>query len=183
MAEGTPQARSERHRYASRLATPFLLVLALCACNVATPPRIASTGMAGDHAIAFVRPEGAVGLRANFAESLSDGLRDSGVTLSADGPLIADFSIAKRDAREGLADPAAQQEGVAVNWDSAPRNRRIFDRCSAERLRATLVLFDRTDGSVAWRGSGELEACTIGKAQVEAMANALVADMRASRTR
>ncbi|KLI62811.1 hypothetical protein [Aurantiacibacter marinus] len=110
-----------------------------------------------------------------FGQILAEKLPGHSILLTDTAPVIAEFAISARDAGGGLADPAAST-GDTVAWESRPRNRGRFDNCEAQRLRATLLLVSRVDGSVVYRGVGESETCAAGGQEMADLADILISD-------
>ena len=171
------------------IAFPALLAASLLsACAVSTPVSIASTsGQLPPQAAVQVAPvEEDNSLRATFATALKNALASQiaslGSASNSTAPVIAEFAIAMRDAKTGVADPA-ESDAAAIAWESRPRNHHIFDNCSAQRLRATLVLLNREDGQMLYRGVGEADACNYSNAQMAELARALVTDAQGTAAR
>ncbi|MEO0463182.1 MAG: hypothetical protein AAF127_08630 [Pseudomonadota bacterium] len=98
--------------------------------------------------------------------------------MADDAPLLADYSMALGDAANGvLRGKGRYTEGKQEqDWITSPRRKRRFDKCEAQRLRGTLVLYDRASGQKVYRGSGEAVECEFGDAEIAALAQQLVDD-------
>lgn len=134
--------------------------------------------MVGAKRVSFARPKESNGISARFATALAEALQNNGIALADDAELVADTSIAQSDALSGIVRGEGAQAASAENqdWLVEPRERGRFDKCSAQRLRATFVLYSRTTGSVVYRGSGEAVECDFGDTDLDIFAQALVAD-------
>lgn len=156
--------------------------LALTACAVSTPLTVESTVEptgTRDVAIALSMPDQAEpAIRREFASALSDALANQNVSMSDAGNLLADFAIANGSAAVGVQLTPDREAGdtAETRWISAPRARERFDECDARVLRGTLVLINRMDGAMVYRGKAAMTECEFGTADVDALAQALVAD-------
>lgn len=158
------------------------LALALSACAVSTPLTIDSTaersGTRGS-VIALVMPEPSEPtFRREFASALANALAAQNIAVSDDGDLLADFAIASGSAAIGaqLTPNRENSDTAETQWISAPRARKRFDECEAQILRGTLVLINRADGAMVYRGKAAMTECEFGQSDVDALAGALVAD-------
>ena len=135
-------------------------------------------GFEENRRVALAPVEDRSGLQRQFATALSEALTGQGLGLSPEARLIADFSVAQSAASAGIVrgEGATGPDAVDEDWLTAPREKRRFDKCEAQRLKATLVLYNRTDGSVAYRGSGEAIECAFDEADLKQFAQALVVD-------
>lgn len=169
----------------STFAATLGLALGLASCAITTPVAIASTtgALPAGHAIELAPAETSHSTRARFATALEEAFRTHSVAIADGAPAIADFAFSSHDATSGVADPARQTAEGEIPWESHPRKRSPFDKCSAQRLRATLLLLSREDGSILYRGVGEADVCELGDEQVSALAEALVSDALASGVR
>ncbi len=114
-------------------------------------------------------------LRAEFAGALADALSADSVIMTATAPIIVEFAISARDADAGIADPASSAADN-IAWESRPRPRSRFDDCRAIRLRATLLLLDRAEGTIRYRGVAEKDVCDYTEPDLAELAAALVSD-------
>jgi hypothetical protein len=155
-------------------------VLALSACAVSSPLEIRSrgAGLQPGMPVSLVRPEEDTGLNARFASAVERALTDRSLVLVEDARFIADISVARRDASSGIirGEGTRPVEGQEPDWLVRPRDKERFDKCKAQRLRATLVIYDRSNGSVAYRGSGQAIACGFDDSDLAEFAQNLVAD-------
>ena len=150
---------------------------AMAGCAVTTPASITSTEGAmpagSSVRMAASAPDGS--LRTAFATALEQSLQTHGVVLDADGGMIAEFGIAARSAQTALANPDASTP-EAIVWESLPAESHWYDECAVIRLRATLVLLDREAGTISYRGVAESDVCAYSQADLQQLANLLVAD-------
>ncbi len=160
------------------LGVAFAVPLASCA--VTEPLTITSTGgesgLARGVAVALNMPDDPSSQRGRFAEALGEAMAARSVQIADDAPLLADISIARGDASGGVINGPGNPATSEQDWIATPRRDRRFDKCEAERLRATLVLYDRASGAIAYRGSGTATQCGFADADIAAMAQGLVDD-------
>ena len=180
--------RKLTHAYQDALGRAGLilaLAASLTACAVSSPLSVTSTGAGfeSNRRVALTAAEDPASLQARFTASVSQALSDQGLALDADAPLTADISVSQNTASSGIvrgegskAEDTQNAGEPEQDWLTAPREKRRFDKCEAQRLRATLVIYNRADGSLAYRGSGEATECGFGEADLAAFAQALVAD-------
>lgn len=177
-----------RTRWAAARAGVVLAgsALALCACSVSSPLAITSTGEGLERgaSVAFAPVEDAAPLEARFTATMENALASQSILLAENANLIAQISAAQSNASNGLlsGDWAATNDEDDQNWIAQPRRDRPLDRCNAQRLRATLTIYDRATGEVVYRGASEAIECSFGDEALDAFAQGLVADaMRAKR--
>jgi hypothetical protein len=164
---------------------------ALAACAVSAPLDLRSTGAGATSLseITLASPaEPETGDRAQFADALTQAFARHGLRSAAAAQVVADFAFAISPAGDGIVagDPQSTNRGVAtqgaadaepqLNWLAQPRRARRFDQCAAQRMRATLVLFDRGNGQQVYRGQASQIECGFTDADIAAMADALVKD-------
>ncbi|MFU7527011.1 hypothetical protein [Qipengyuania sp. ASV99] len=161
--------------------------LILCACSVSSPlavRSIASDGLAPEAQIAITLPDdGSAPLTHQFAKALIAALETSGMEISPDGRLIADYAVSVSPAQIGLREAGGTTE-VPTNqpeWIAEPRPRKRFDECDAQQLRGTLLLIDRSTGQTLYRGQGAATECEFGEDKIRELAVKLVADLAARR--
>lgn len=170
---------SQSRRFSANVAALCSAAL-LSACAVHSPPAIhASTGAAqGVSSVEFVSDASDAGLRKQFGEALAASFQAHGFSSEKGAASVADYSIGLRPASTSLDGHNAND---AAQVRSASRGKVWTDRCEAQRLRATLVVYRRSDGSPAYRGEAESQDCDISDATVNALAELLVQDMLGSR--
>ncbi|WP_340589200.1 hypothetical protein [Erythrobacter alti] len=178
MEEPTPDLATSVRRKSRRIVVlASVLAPLLAGCTVTEPPSIISTmgRLPEGHAVQMPEVEADGSLRASFGRALDAALATHSIETTSEAPLVAAFAIAVRDGQTGVADPAASN-AESVIWESTPRPNGLFDNCDGERLRATLVLLDRSDGEIVYRGVGESTECEIGEDDIVDLANVLVVD-------
>ena len=114
-------------------------------------------------------------MRRTFAEALEAELLKQNVTFQENAPVIAEYSIAVRQADTAIAD-GSTASGEEIAWLSKGRKRRNLDRCDALRVRGALMLVDRASGAVIYKGSADVDTCAASDALVGSLATALVRD-------
>lgn len=156
------------------------LALLVAACAVSSPLEITSTGPGLDRgqSVALSLPEDTESLRGRFAAALAQALEAEAVRIAPDAPILADFSVAQSVATAGVirgeGQPIEGNEGQ--DWYAEPRKERTFDKCEAQRLRATFVLYDKATGELAYRGSGVAIECDFDAEALREFADGLVAN-------
>lgn len=164
--------------HALRSGLVVSLALAAGACAVASPFAVQSTGsLSAVSAVAMPAEASAGGERAQLHTSLLRAFADRSVSVSADGRYLAEYSVSVRDAEGGLTtatSPVRSED--EIDWKAQPRDAKLFDGCTAQRMRATLVLMDRQTGTMAYRGEGEATACQFSGDDIAEVARQLVRD-------
>lgn len=159
-------------------ALAAILAMMTSACAVTSPLAIDSTGdgitSAGKVALAVSNDEKSE-RRARFAGALGEAFADRSIPVAADGGYVADYAISLGEAADGVVRGEAKA-GTEPDWLATPRSAGRFDKCDAQRMRGTLVLFDRASGEVIYRGSASRIECGFDDGDIDAMADALVAD-------
>lgn len=152
-------------------------------CTVPSDITLSSVAepVAAQGAVAMAQEDSEDGTRATFAAALRKSLQVSSVAIADDAPLILEFSVSQRDAETGIADPLAPGTRD-VTWQSDERKSKLFDGCGVTRLRAGLLLVERASGTIAYRGTGDMDTCAVTDGQVRQLAQALVADAQAKGT-
>lgn len=108
-----------------------------------------------------------------YKEALEQSFRGRGFSIATDGRYVADFAISARASNSAIA--VVKDTDQEVAYVSAARKRKFLQECDGERLRATLIVFDRSDSSVAFRGMRESDVCEVTETAVSVMADELVA--------
>jgi hypothetical protein len=160
---------------------PIIAVIAgmLGACSVAQPLDMQSVSknlMRGGLSLTVEQADAGTD-RGRFGGALRDAFAMQGMASTPGGGLIADYAYALTDASAGVAN--GEIKSGEIDWISAPRDSRRFDKCDAKRMRGTLVLFDRATGAQVYRGSASRIDCAFAAADMAEMAQALVKDAMA----
>ncbi len=178
MARQKPDLAASAWRKGARvLALGAVLAPLLVGCTVTQPTSIISTTgqIPQGNAVQLPSIETDGSLRATFGRALDAAMAAQSIEITDDASVVAAYAVAVREARTGVADPAASTEEEVI-WESQPRPGGIFDICDAQRLRGTLVLLDRASGEVVYRGVGESTSCEFDEAELVTLAEVLVAD-------
>lgn len=157
------------------LAVPALL----SGCAVATPISVTSIGQGADQSqpLLLASDDTDTGLRAEFRAALAQALADHGFTQADTASQLADFSVSVRAADGGLTTKEGEAKSAdQVNWTAEPKNSDWLDKCEPQRIRATLVIYDRANGDVRYRGEGEAIDCRFDAPFIRALADRLVRD-------
>lgn len=161
--------------------------LVLCSCAVSSPLVVRSSvglAVAPDAQIAIAPPEeGSAPRSRQFAAALIAALQARGMDVSPEGQLIADYAVSVGPAAIGVQQTGGSQDAQSAQpeWIAAPRPRRRFDACDAQRLHGTLMLIDRLTGATLYRGQGAATECEFGEDKIRELAEKLVADFAARR--
>lgn len=179
-----PHCGMENRKLSFPYAIAGVCALLLSACSVSTPLAVSSsrselgTGLTSGASIALVTVENPSSLKGRFAAALKQALANNSIAISDGAALLADYSIAQSNASGGIL----RGEGEKVesdeqqDWAAAPRPDGNFDECEAQRLRATFVVFSRTDGRVTYRGTSEAIECSFDNSALAEFAESLVKD-------
>lgn len=168
---------------AVRVALGALLGLSASACAVTQPIAVVATDLPGnptqidavDMTIAD-KPEASN----RFGQALVSAFADAGVARTATAGLVADYGLSLAPASTAIVDkpretdpanPAAPARTIVL-----PRKGSPLDKCAAQRMKATLSLFDRATGELRYRGEGSAIECAFAPDDEAAMAAALVSD-------
>lgn len=176
--------RNVRSLSAQRLALAAAL-LCVSACAVSAPVTVRST--LGDNArapssVALALPDEAGGtMKHQFGAALQSAFGEQGVAISQDAGLIADYAISMGPADIGVQRPQDPQKRLESDpeWIAPPRRARRFDECEAQEMRGTLLILNRAQNAVAYRGQGTVVECGFEDQHFRELAAGLVADYRA----
>jgi hypothetical protein len=156
------------------------LLPALAGCAVSSPFAIQSTGAGPQRetSITLASAAEADSTRGHFARALEQAFAARSVRVAEGAPLLADFSATVSLAQSGVLRGKGDtvEASAEPDWIAAPRRPRRFDKCDAQRLRATLVVYDRANGAITYRGSGEGTDCAFDDGAIADLADRLVAD-------
>ena len=153
----------------------------LSACAVSSPLQVTSNGAGAAPRSGVELPDLAeepAEERRAFANALQRALVAQSVRVAAESPLLAEYSFSIGEATGGTVAGKGDDvtAGAEPDWIAEPRNKHWLDRCDAQRMRGTLVLFSRTDGSIVYHGEASQIACSFSDEDITALSNALVAD-------
>ena len=154
--------------------------LSLAACSVSSPLAITSTGDGVEQGsrLSLIIPQDAAPLETRFAAAVERALSSQSIGLADKSTLIAEITAAQSEASSGFlgGDWAQAVDEDNQDWIARPRRDRPLDRCKAQRLRATLTVYDSATGTLAYRGSGEAIECSFEEQALVEFAEELVAD-------
>lgn len=159
---------------ATTFTAPLLLgVMSLSACAVKQPLAIQSTGQALSAAstISLVEVADASAQQVSMQAAIGKAMVRHSLTITPNAPLLAEIAATERPAAVGLARDKAE-----VDWNSEPRKQKWLDKCAAKKLRGTLVITERSSGTIQYRGTGEIIDCGFDAADYDRLADRLVAD-------
>lgn len=159
------------------LAAAVSVACALGGCAVNEPARLrASEGQLPNGASVSLLPGSeSAPLHGQLHAALANAFAAQEVPLADAGTLIADFGISVQDADVGqVLDPDMNGDSNAIDWQARPRTGQIFDSCDPVRAQATLALFNRQSGTIAYRGEAEAIACTADEIDIASLADVLV---------
>lgn len=155
----------------------LLCVGTLGACAVYTPASVRLSEGVPDNAgsVAIAPMEDESGLRADFRAAVEAAFTGRGMALNESSTLIADYAIAVQPASVGQVIRVEESEREKqVQWQSTPRRGQLFDGCDPVRAQATLAIFDRAAGKIAYRGEAETLACSVEQIDLDQLASTLV---------
>lgn len=162
-------------RVRSGVSSAFLgaALISLPACSINSAPLIERTGsgISGTSTVALVGAS-ETPTQSTFRMALERHFSSYGITLSNAGTFVVDYSISARPAEIGLATAKSDE----IDYISIPRDREFLQECGPQRLRATMVIFDRVTGSLQYRGVREINLCDVSATSIEEMAAELVKD-------
>ncbi len=151
-------------------------LLAGCAINPDLRLDAKGPGLRANAAVSIQTDPADTDQAARFAAALADAFAGRGHAVTDTAPVTAVFGFSLRDRATGTAQVSPDGEGrpPAVDWISAPARKRLFQACQGERLRATLALYSRDEKTLIYRGTGEIDGCSVTNAEIDALAKALV---------
>ncbi len=165
------------------------VAFSLSACAVSAPVAVRST--IGETAITAsavdlaLPDEDEPAVHREFASALQSAFASHSVSIDPSGRLIADFAVSMGPADLGVQQPQEPEKRLENEgpWISPPRQSRRFDECEAQELRATLLMLDRTNGQIAYRGQGTVVECNFEASHFSDLAEGLVGDFVARTSR
>lgn len=148
--------------------------IGLSACAVATPPTItASQANAVDvRQVELLGQAQEEGLRSQFKGELVRSFETRGVTVEKGAGFIADFSVSQRSAELGTQ--AFKQDQAEEQPPRSDYRSNWLNKCKADRVSASLVVYARDNGRVKAKSSGEFLACPGDLSQLGDLAQLLV---------
>lgn len=162
-------------RDARRTASVLLAMAMLGACAIPKDLRLETQGpgLPADAAVAIQTAPLGDPVAERFAGALAAAFAARGHDITSTAPVTAVFSFTRRDRAIGAADGAVPASSPV--WISRPARRSLFQGCKGERLRATLALYARGGDALIHRASGEIDGCSFTEADLDNLAQALVA--------
>ncbi len=161
-----------------------LLAAPLAGCSVKTPLRVSDKiGQPVEIvAIELVERDSNSILSKEFEQALRQELEARGISFETGAALVGDLAIAARSSKSVISKGVSGANGAdAIDDEDAtkPQSRRdkLLDKCEAHRVRATLALFDRKQGVLAYRASAEKDICKDAPIAFGALAQVLADDL------
>lgn len=141
--------------------TALLAIFLTSGCAVRDEATIkASTGaLPASGTIDLVLPDETQADRLAFHAALTKAFFGSGRAIARDGQIIADFALSKIEADEELYFSEAGSEAPATTPIVDARRGSILDKCSAIRMRAKLVAYERNTGNLIASSEAEAIGC------------------------
>ncbi|MGB7374605.1 hypothetical protein [Pontixanthobacter sp.] len=161
-----------------RSAVLGMMMISLQACSINSAPVIerTGTGIARTSTVTLVGAS-ETQTQSQFRAALERHFSSYGIAQTEAGSFVVDYSISARPAEIGLArDDADGKAAGEIDYVSIPRDNQFLQKCGPQRLRATLVIFDRASGALSYRGIREINLCDVSVTSIEEMAAALVKD-------
>lgn len=163
-----------------------LSALCLSGCSVERPLRTAPTASTSEklplRSVALLTEPGSPAAE-RFRSDIAGSLTQAGIAIDLQARLVADVSMSIAPAEVGVVSKPAQSApaGGTARWLAEPRDKRMLDRCRAQRMKGILSLFDRESGDLVFRSEATALACSFSAEDQRAAADALVADLTASK--
>lgn len=162
------------------VAFGLALISALPACGVHRPLALDSVAAPDDltrvqavHLVVADKPDASH----RFGNALANAFARKKVSRSNDAPFLVDYGLAQSAASTEIREkPRGETDGAPARSVAIARKSSPFDKCAAQRMRATLSLIDRASGAIRYRGEATIVDCAFTEDDERAMANALVAD-------
>lgn len=152
----------------------------LAACSVQSPPTIRTSVGTAPTAIStihLVQPESDRTQRAAFHSSVVQALSDRGISISDSAPYVGDLAMSVSPSPVGLYVSEAGKTDAEPSPMATTRETRWYDACEAVRIQASLVLFDRSNGTQLKSSEAESIACADADPPMEEIAALLVEDL------
>ena len=159
-------------------AAGVLLAPALAGCAIGKDLRldVAGAGLPANTPVSIRTEPSDNALARQFAGALGEAFAAKGHEVTGAAPVTAVFAFTRRSRSIGAAEerPAGEGRDPAVEWISPPARKRALQACKGDRLRATLALYSQPANGLVYRATGEMDGCDFTKADVDALAKALV---------
>jgi len=173
---------THRHSWAfearSGIAAGFVVCLA--GCSVQSPPVIrTSAGIAPPSItqVHIVEPDGEQTQRGLFYSAITRELQRRGVERSDSAPFVADLAFSVSSSSIGVFASEAGETSAEPEQLATTREPRWYDSCQAARVEASLVLYNRTDGTLQKSGEAEGIICEDGELPFDGIARLLADDL------
>ena len=154
------------------------LAVLVSGCAVTAPLEITSTGGVGSNisTVSLSVDDNSESLRGRFAAALGEGFASHSISVAENAPWLVDFGISQVKASGGIirGEGDAQKDKDEQDWAITPRDQHSFDKCEAQRLRLTLVIYNRASGNVSYRGIGEAIECDFNNDELTSYAERLI---------
>lgn len=164
-----------RIHYAACLA----VLLATSGCAVRTPPVTShSDGFSGQiRSVEFVEADNSNEAGNALRNAVSSKFTGRGIAATSASPAshVVDLAVARHDAEMSLR--TGSRDAKNFNNQVEPRSGHWLDGCKAERVRATLALYDGGSGKLAGRSSAETTVCAGDALDFDGLANSLVSGL------
>lgn len=159
------------------------LACALSACAVHQPLSLDSVAAPGNGArsdAVRLAVSDAPDASRRFGEALAEAFAQAGLARSDDATLVADYGLAFAPASTAILEkPRESADGAALRTVASPRKGSPLDKCTAQRMKATLSLIDHASGIIRYRGEATAIDCAFTDEEERTMAAALVSDAMA----
>ncbi|WP_310531628.1 hypothetical protein [Novosphingobium sp.] len=153
----------------------FLLisVVAVQACAVSTPVRLSVPRQSAlpDAVSLDLGPQPGPALTA-FANRFTRQLNEGGVTVRSDAPYRLTLTLSAQPSLAGVTSDGGS-DPKAIDWQSRPRRKGLFENCAADRLRAVAVGSIGLNANPPLVAEAELDSCKDRTAELDRLAVAL----------
>lgn len=158
----------------AKIALPLLLVSTVAGCAIGVPPQITQQTpyKAGLADIELPKVAEESGLRAQFASVLKDALAANGVSPKQGSRWVADYAIASQPADTSVV-AVERATGSELPSDQSAKTH-WYDKCEPQRVKGSLVVFDRQSNEVVARSEGHFIACPDDQSELGNLARLLV---------
>lgn len=165
---------------ALRTGASLILLATASGCVVRTPPITSASNAISTkfESVKFVEVEEETANRASFQQALIGSLEARGVSQTSTASHVADFALAKHDAQMSLR--TGTVTGETFSNVVEPRKGHWLDQCKAERVRATLALYNAASGELEARSSAQSTICAGDTVAYRDIADVLVSEVLSS---